>query len=49
MVVLEDSIDDLSIIDFNDATSSFIITGGEWTIFESPGYTFFFQREITLV
>jgi hypothetical protein len=39
MVVLEDSVDDLSSIDFNDATNSFIITGGTWTLFESAGYT----------
>ena len=32
MVVLTDSIDDLSTIDFNDATGSFIITGGVWTL-----------------
>ena len=38
MVVLDDSIDDLSSIDFNDATNSFIITGGSWTLFEHPGY-----------
>ena len=28
MVILKDSIDNLSTIDFNDATGSFIITGG---------------------
>ena len=39
MEVLEDSNDDLSSIDFNDATNSFIITGGTWTLFENPGYT----------
>lgn len=32
IVVLTDSIDDLSTIDFNDATGSFIITGGVWTL-----------------
>ena len=36
---LEDSNDDLSSIDFNDNTNSFIITGGTWTLFENPGYT----------
>ena len=39
MEVLEDSNDDLSSIDFDDATNSFIITGGTWTLFENPGYT----------
>ena len=39
MEVLEDSNDDLSSIDFNDATNSFIITGGTWTLFENPGYS----------
>ena len=39
MVVLEDSVDDLSSIDFNDATNSFIITGGTWTLFENADFT----------
>ena len=39
MVILKDSIDNLSTIDFNDATGSFIITGGIWTLFEHAGYT----------
>ena len=34
MVVLYKSNSDLSALDFNDQLSSFIITGGEWTIYE---------------